>query len=670
LTVDYPATRRIGRMTSTATAKTAVRTRSCGGLLLVIAALASVAPGVAVHAQDTGAVAMKTLVLECGKETILHFDGLRRVLIIDPAVADVAVLTADDLLVRSTDRAPLQSQSGTSLYVYDRKGLHAFTVTIVGTSEADTIARDLQQSLGPTLSVQVVSDRMVVVDGEVASTTALENLRLLTEAACSDDVRVVTMVTTCGSPKGPPAQAAAETLTAILDPSVQVKAWGEDLIVVEGELPTQAAVLQARREIATIAGDSLRVIDRITLRGADLSGQTPARQIQQLLGDRYTVTALQDDLIAVEGIASSQQELDRVERLVSSFGADSRIINLTMLVPPAPDVAAARVALMDLLGDGVHVSPIGEQALLIDGSVASEDRLSQVEEVLGLFGGVPVINAVTVVEPDRRRVLVAVKVLEVTRGGDKDLGIDWGQYSGVQFGDAQFRPQPFLFGQVAGSGGWPELYRFSTQVHALIAQEKARVLAEPNLLVNEQEDAEILIGGELPVPISQEGLGGFAAITVEWKPFGVNLKINPTISPDGSKVLLTVEPEVSSLDFGSGVTISGLTIPALRTRRTRTTVTVPDSGVLAIGGLISSDESESVSKIPILGDLPIVGQFFRHNTTRSSRSELIVLVLPQILNEEGQPLHPIPIPEGVAPGDVMEFGTRNIGETDTGTAGL
>ena len=196
------------------------------------------------------------------------------------------------------------------------------------------------------------------------------------------------------------------------------------------------------------------------------------------------------------------------------------------------------------------------------------------------------------------------------------------------------------------------------------------MLAEPNLLVNEQEDAEILIGGELPVPISQEGLGGFAAITVEWKPFGVNLKITPPLSPDGSKVLLAVEPEVSSLDFGSGVTISGLTIPALRTRRTRTTVTVPDSGVLAIGGLISSDESESVSKIPILGDLPIVGQFFRHNTTRSSRSELIVLVLPQILNEEGQPLHPIPIPEGVAPGDVMEFGTRNIGETDTGTAGL
>jgi len=254
---------------------------------------------------------------------------------------------------------------------------------------------------------------------------------------------------------------------------------------------------------------------------------------------------------------------------------------------------------------------------------------------------------VTVVEPDKRRVLVSVKVVELTLGARDSLGIDWGQYEDTPYVDATFRQQPFLFGQIPGRGdGLHRLYYFGQQIHALLQDNKGRVLSEPNLLVNDGEEANILIGGEIPIPIASTGAGGYSTVTVEYKEFGVRLKMKPTISPDGTKVILEVMPEVSSLDFGNGVTLSGVVIPALRTRRAQTIVTIDDGGLLAIGGLVQSDRSKAVDRIPLLSSLPIIGHLFRHETTIESRSELIIFVMPQILGEDGQPREPIPVPSG------------------------
>jgi len=251
---------------------------------------------------------------------------------------------------------------------------------------------------------------------------------------------------------------------------------------------------------------------------------------------------------------------------------------------------------------------------------------------------------------------VAVKVLDINRGATDNLGIDWGQYGVGQGGEVTYRPQPFLFGHIYGQSGWRHLYEFASQVHTLVQNQKARVLSEPNLLVNEGEEASILIGGEIPIPVAQTAVGGAASVTVEWKPYGVNMTIKPTITPDGDKVELEVMPEVSSLDYGNGVTIGGLVLPAMRTRRAQTRLTMSDNGILAIGGLIQSDQSKAVDKIPILGDLPIIGQLFRHDTFKNNKSELIILVMPQILDEEGNPLHPIPLPEGVSADELFRFG--------------
>lgn len=603
--------------------------------------------------QNTRPGSSQAMVIERNKSVMLKFNGLRRVAVVHPDVADVAVMSADELLVRATARATSEQQE-TMLYVWDRDGLHNFAVTVVGARLAEKIARELQASLGPHLSARVVSESLVVIEGQVASAAALRNLETLLEAASTDDVTVVAMVCTAEEETASRALQAAAALSQIIGPGVEISAWGDEVLVIEGEL-SQEQILRARDAINTV-GQGLRVVDMLTVEGEGLATQAPVEQIQRLLGDRFVVSQLRGRLIAIEGVVENQQAMERVNNVLKAF-EDVQAINLVQVVPPRPDLDTAQAALRGALdGTEIVVQRIGDEALMLEGSVPSEEALERLGRVMALFEDrVPIVNLVNIVEPDRRRVLVAVKVLEVTRGAGQELGVDWGHYRPTPRVDAEFQEQPFLFGQIRGIDGWPELFHFAAQVHALIQDSKARILSEPNLLVNEEEEASILIGGEIPVPIAQSGVGGAASVTVEWKPFGVTLNIRPTINPDSRQVRLEVSPEVSSLDFASGVTVGGLSIPALRTRRAETTVSIADGGVLAIGGLIQSTDSKSVSKIPLLGDLPIIGQLFRHDTTRRETSELIILVMPQILGEDGRPLHPVPVPEGMEE-EVGRFG--------------
>ncbi len=609
--------------------------------------------------QDTRPGTAQALVLEVDRSVILRFNGMKRVAIVHPEVADVRVMSADELMVVAQAK-PLHDQVHTMMYVWDRDGLHKFAVTVVGMRLAEKVAMELQRSLGPGLNVEVVSETMVVVEGQVPDDDAKKNLEALLEAASSEDVKVVGMVTTAEEDETA-ARRTAEALGEILDPRLKVAAFGADVIVVEGELDSREEVQLAREAISAL-GEGLRVVDMITVRGEGIGAEAPVAEIQRLLGEGFTVTALRGNVIAVDGIVASDAERERVDRLLGAYEG-IQAINLVQIVPPKPDLDAAEQALRGALHEDIVVKRVGDEALLLEGSVPDEASLENVTRVLALFEGrVPVVNLVSVLAPDKRRVLVGVKVMEISGGASEDLGIDWGQYS-LSAGGGAFRAQPFLMGQVPGLDGWRELYNFATQVHALVDRQKARILAEPNLLVNEDEEGSILIGGEIPVPIAQTGIGGAAAVTVEWKEFGVNLTIKPTISPDSAKVMLEVKPEVSSLDYGNAVTVAGLQIPAVRTRRAETIVTIPDGGVLAIGGLISSDQSKAVSKIPVLGDLPIIGQLFRHESFINNESELIILVLPQVLTEDGQPLHPIPVPEGLEE-DVLQFGTRASGEIE------
>ncbi|MGQ0529081.1 MAG: type II and III secretion system protein family protein [Panacagrimonas sp.] len=159
-----------------------------------------------------------------------------------------------------------------------------------------------------------------------------------------------------------------------------------------------------------------------------------------------------------------------------------------------------------------------------------------------------------------------------------------------------------------------------------------RILAEPSLTVMSGQTASFLAGGEFPVPVNQSGSGGGgnAAITIEFKEFGVRLPLTPTVlSKD--RIALKVAPEVSDLDFSAGIQIGGVSVPALTVRRTETMVELGDGESFVISGLVSNNLIANVDKVPGLADIPIIGAFFKSVRYDRSEKELIMIVTPHLV---------------------------------------
>ncbi len=180
-----------------------------------------------------------------------------------------------------------------------------------------------------------------------------------------------------------------------------------------------------------------------------------------------------------------------------------------------------------------------------------------------------------------------------------------------------------------------------TVIRALKSRGLLRTLAEPNLLTLPGREASFLAGGEFPFPTVQGGQGN-NAVTITFKEFGVRLRFTPTITNTGS-IRLQVAPEVSSLDFGNGLAFGGFQIPALLTRRAETEVELREGQHLAIAGLIDNSISDNLDKIPILGDIPILGLLFRSKDVRQNRTELLVIVTPRLVQPTDTPP---PLPTG------------------------
>jgi pilus assembly protein CpaC len=155
-------------------------------------------------------------------------------------------------------------------------------------------------------------------------------------------------------------------------------------------------------------------------------------------------------------------------------------------------------------------------------------------------------------------------------------------------------------------------------------------LAEPNLVAESGKEASFLAGGEFPIPIAQ-GSGANIGISVQFKEFGVRLTFTPTVI--GERVHLKVRPEVSVLDFNNAVVFSGFRIPALTTRRTETELELNNGQTFAIAGLLNNSMTQTLAKVPGIGDIPILGYLFRSKAARKDQTELVVMITPQILEQ-------------------------------------
>jgi pilus assembly protein CpaC len=156
-------------------------------------------------------------------------------------------------------------------------------------------------------------------------------------------------------------------------------------------------------------------------------------------------------------------------------------------------------------------------------------------------------------------------------------------------------------------------------------------LAEPNMVVRSGEKGEFHVGGEIPIPITTATTGGGSAISVTFKPFGIRINISPVMYEDG-RISLVINPaEASELDFANAVTLSGFQIPAIKTRQVSTSVDLRESETLILAGLISNQDSRSVSKFPILGDIPILGALFRSTGFQNNETDLMIFITPKVI---------------------------------------
>jgi pilus assembly protein CpaC len=315
------------------------------------------------------------------------------------------------------------------------------------------------------------------------------------------------------------------------------------------------------------------------------------RQLRTELPDQEITPAVENDTVFLRGRAKDLTSVNRAVAIASTLG---KVINLLYVDVPAP-----------------------ESQILLKVRFASIDRNNLAQLGANLF----------------------------SLGGGKTIGTS----STEQFPSAQL-PQnspanqptaPFVFSDLLN------LFLFRTDIDAgavikaLQVRNLLEVLAEPNVLTENGKQGTFLAGGEFPYPVVQGG-NLFQTVTIQFREFGVRLNFIPTITPAGT-IHLQVAPEVSALDPTNGVTLNGFSVPGLISRKVNTEVELQQGQSFAIAGLLDRRVTESFQKVPFVGDIPILGTFFRSKNTSKTNTELIVIVTPEIV----QPVAPgsaIPLP--------------------------
>lgn len=274
-----------------------------------------------------------------------------------------------------------------------------------------------------------------------------------------------------------------------------------------------------------------------------------------------------------------------------------------------------------------------------------------------------VVNSMQIAAPPvSKQIILRVKFAELNRSVGKSFAVNLvplgalntygrittGQFSAPQLTIDNDGPKVSISDALNIFAFRPDL-ELMAFVRALQNEGLLQILAEPNLVTIPGKEASFLAGGEFPVPVVQGG-ANVGAVTIMFREFGVRLTFNPQLTENGT-IRMYVKPEVSTIDVANSVTISGFTIPALSTRRVETNIELAQGQSFVIGGLIDDRVTENLAKIPALGDIPILGQIFRSRATSKTKTELIVLVSPEVANpiDPGAPLPDLPFPKPFLP---------------------
>ncbi len=314
----------------------------------------------------------------------------------------------------------------------------------------------------------------------------------------------------------------------------------------------------------------------------------------------------------------------------------------------------ANLALLDALikslfpKDDIRLSQ-ANGSVILSGTVDDPKKIAMAESTVQT-AGFKTVNMLRGPFRNATQVQLQVRVAGVNRNRMKEFGTSFAYQSGPGTGgytNSGSGPSSVgkiedgnIFGTVSSA---LNLFLMGNNamsfIRVLHSQGALRGLAEPNLIAMDGQQASFLAGGEFPVPIVQSG-GDKSSVTIMFKEYGVRLNFKPTVVGE-EYIRLELEPEVSTIDYANGIKHDGFIIPALRTRRAKTGIELRDGQSFALAGLLDNSEMKSLSKIPVLGDVPILGQLFRSTQFQKQETELMFIVTAQIV----RPINPDSLPQ-------------------------
>lgn len=317
------------------------------------------------------------------------------------------------------------------------------------------------------------------------------------------------------------------------------------------------------------------------------------------------------------------------------------------------DVSGLSRSLAEAL-PGDHVDVEAQQGRIHLTGVVNSDAAADEATKLASVYAKEVINSLVVDPRHLPQIQLQVRIVEVDRSKLTAFGINLFGLSNSNVGAASTQQfAPFTFQNNGNSvqaltSDFLNLFYFDiangigATVKDLETKGILEILAEPNLTTLHGKAARFLAGGQFPYPIVQPGgSGSVPVVTVQFQPYGVKLEFTPYVNSDGS-IRLKVAPEVSALDYTNVVVIAGYTLPALSTRRAETEVEVKDGESFGISGILDHRTTDTLSKMPGIGDIPILGQLFRSKSLNRSTMELVVIVTPKIIDTLSGPGLPPP----------------------------
>ncbi len=389
----------------------------------------------------------------------------------------------------------------------------------------------------------------------------------------------------------------------------------------------------------------------------------PISRVSIGLGDIAETHAISPTEVMVNGKAPGETSL-----IIWDTKGGRQFFNITVRASTSAandNLEAIRRELrLELPGQPLKVSAENGNVFL-RGTVKDLTSSKRAVEIASMGGKVVNLLDVNIPTSDPQ-VLLKVRFASVDRNKAKQLGINFfssgfgntlGGVSTGQFSPPAITPgTPGTPAALTGLTGGTNIFGFlpglnvGATLQALETTGVVETLAEPNILAVNGKEASFLAGGEYPYPVAQGSGTGLATITIMFKEYGIRLNFVPTVTPRGT-IRLQVAPEVSSLDFTHAVEVSGFDVPAITSRKMKTEVELGDGQSFIIAGLLDNEETDTLQKIPFIGDIPILGKFFQSINKTKTNTELIVICTAELVAPipAGEPLPQLKYPEKFLP---------------------